>query len=142
MRSIPFDSKRGTEFIEELKKYLQFHSTTETLKNPPSGYLSPPADLFGGFDRISQQAADNKYTCQEDFDTDIHNLLVSAYDGHLNAEGFCSQALFLYHISMPVVSISTDGLEIPEIYAAGMFHSYNPFIICLPLTCVQRIFNF
>lgn len=132
MHSIPFDSKRGTAFIVELRKYLQFHSTTETLKNPPSGYLLPPVDLFGGLDHISQLAADNKYTSQEDFDTDIYNLFASAHDGHLSVKGLCSQQLFVYYTAMPVVSISTDGLKLPEIYAASA--SYSSAIYCVITT--------
>lgn len=118
MQSIPFDSKRATAFITELRKYLEFHSTTEVLKNPPSGYLLPPVDLWGDLDHINQLAADNKYANQADFDEAIYNLFSSANDGHLNIKGMCSQQLFAYLTTMPVVSVSADGLQLPEIYAA------------------------
>lgn len=107
-----------------MRKYLQFHTTTETLKNPPPGYLLPSVDLWGGLDRISHLAAKNIYTSQEDFDADIYNLFASAYDGHLTVNGLCSQQLFTYSTPMPVVSVSKDGLELPEIYAAGASYSY------------------
>lgn len=119
MQSIPFDAKRATAFIPELKKYLQFQSTTEILKNPPPGYLGAPVDLFGGLDHISQLAADNKYANQNDFDNDLYNLLASAHDGHLYVKGLCSHQSFLYNISMPVISVSNDGLQLPEIYSAS-----------------------
>ena len=118
MQSIPFDSKRATAFITELRKYLQFHSTTEVLKNPPSGYLSRPVDLWGDLGHINQLAAGNKYANQADFDEDIYNLFSSANDGHLSIKGLCSQKLFVYLTTMPVVSVSADGLQLPEIYSA------------------------
>ncbi|KAI9925877.1 hypothetical protein MW887_005683 [Aspergillus wentii] len=119
LQTIPFDSKRAIEFLAEARKYLQFQSTTEILKNPPSGYLMPAVDLFGGLDFIEQQAANNKYASQTDFDVAIHNLLSSAHDGHLSIQGMCSQLLFNYQITMPVVSVSSDGLQLPQIYAAN-----------------------
>ncbi|PLB51538.1 peptidase S41 family protein [Aspergillus steynii IBT 23096] len=113
--SMPFDSRRAAAYITEVKKVLQWHSTLDTLKNPPSGYLSPAVDLLGGLDFIRQKALKKEFSSQFEFDTALQRLLSSANDGHLGLET-CSQQIFLFENANPIVSVSSDGLEIPEIY--------------------------
>ncbi|KAH8429119.1 uncharacterized protein LDX57_006789 [Aspergillus melleus] len=113
--SLPFDPRRAAAFVTEVKKNLQWHSTIDTLKNPPSGYLSPAVDLLGELDHLHQKALKQEFSSQFEFDTALQRLLASANDGHLVYSG-CSQRIFQFTVPTQIASVSSDGLEIPEIY--------------------------
>lgn len=53
-----------------------------------------------------------------DFQTDIKALTTRARDGHLSFNGDATQ-LFFFERNVAVVSISPDGLALPQIYAFG-----------------------
>jgi hypothetical protein len=53
-----------------------------------------------------------------DFQLDIQALLVSARDGHLSYNGDVVR-IFVFTRTLPLVSVSTDGFQIPQIYAQG-----------------------
>lgn len=79
----------------------------------------PATDLLGGIDSILAKVNTNVYSSQFEMDLDVSHLIKSAYDGHLNFQ-LCSQSIFGYEIDLPLVSISTDGLSLPEIYTLSM----------------------
>lgn len=80
----------------------------------------PSTDIMGGIDIIIDKAKSNSYTSQFEMDLEINHLIKTAHDGHL-AFQLCSQSIFTYQIDMPLVSISTDGLALPQVYVLGMF---------------------
>lgn len=53
-------------------------------------------------------------------DLEVTDLVKSAHDGHLVFQ-LCSQSIFDHVIDMPLVSISPDGLRLPEVYTLSMF---------------------
>lgn len=75
----------------------------------------PATDLLGGIDSILAKVNSNIYSSQFEMDLEISRLIKSAYDGHLTFQ-LCSQSIFGYEIDLPLVSISLDGLSLPEIY--------------------------
>ncbi|KAF3400009.1 hypothetical protein F1880_008056 [Penicillium rolfsii] len=115
LMSMPFESSRAVTFLNQVRKYLEFHSTVDILKNPPSGYTMPSTDLLAGIDSILEKVNSNGYSSQFEMDLEVSDLIRSAHDGHLVFQ-LCSQSIFNYEIDMPLVSISTDGLQLPEIY--------------------------
>ncbi|KAJ5794068.1 hypothetical protein N7457_000667 [Penicillium paradoxum] len=115
LRAMPFKKEPAVSFVKEFRKYLQFQSTIEILKSPPPDYPMPPVDLLGGLDKIQEKAAAGEYANQFDFDAAIQLLLNSAYEGHLSA-GLCSHQQFNFEKETPLVSISSDGIALPEVY--------------------------
>ncbi|CAL5869039.1 uncharacterized protein PFLUO_LOCUS3267 [Penicillium psychrofluorescens] len=113
--SMPFDSGRAVTFLSQLRKTLEFQSTVDILKNPPSGYMMPPTDLLGGVDSVINKVQNKTYSSQFEMDLDLSLLIQSAYDGHLTLD-LCSQTVFQYQIDLPLVSVSTDGLALPQVY--------------------------
>ncbi|TGJ79627.1 hypothetical protein E0Z10_g9124, partial [Xylaria hypoxylon] len=111
--SLPFVAKTAGQFLIEIRKYIQFQSSLEALKNPPDTYLSPAVDILGGLDKIGN----NSYTNQYQFDFDIRSLVRSATDGHFVIFP-CSLSPFSFfrQETSSLVSISQDGLAQPEIY--------------------------
>lgn len=144
LMSMPFESSRAVTFLNQVRKYLEFHSTVDILKSretryflsfdvtnigtidPPSGYMMPATDLLGGIDSILEKVNNNGYSSQFEMDLEVSDLIRSAYDGHL-AFQLCSQSIFNYEIDMPLVSISTDGLQLPEVYTLSA--CYDPPIL-------------
>ncbi|KAK8106358.1 hypothetical protein PG999_009717 [Apiospora kogelbergensis] len=119
LTALPFDANLAGQFLTELRKYIQFQSTLESLKAPPKGYLYPAVDILGGLDKIAQ----TKFSSQYDFDNAIQSLVSSANDGHFSV-GLCSTSLFGFSRDGVLISASTDGLAVPAIY---MYHD-GPFI--------------
>lgn len=128
---MPFDSGRAVTFLSQLRKTLEFQSTVDILKSksthnlikleltclqdPPSGYMMPPTDLLGGVDSVINKVQNKTYSSQFEMDLDLSLLIQSAYDGHLTLD-LCSQTVFQYQIDLPLVSVSTDGLALPQVY--------------------------
>ena len=81
--------------------------------------MSSAVDLSGGFADIRQKAAAGVYSSQFDFDWDLTKLLSSANDGHLRSS-LCSQEIFHFEHSVPLVSISEDGIQLPQLYTYGI----------------------
>lgn len=75
----------------------------------------PSVDLLGGIDTILDKVKGSGYSGQFELDLEISNLIKSAHDSHLVFQ-LCSQSVFNYVIDLPLVSVSTDGLSLPEIY--------------------------
>lgn len=98
--------------------------SSDSTTDPPAGYLSLPVDLIKGFATLRERAATNKYSSQFDFDFDINHLVSRANDAHLNI-GLCSQGLFRFEHDVALVSISTDSLQLPELYTYGMFYYHR-----------------
>ncbi|KAI9045959.1 peptidase S41 family protein [Aspergillus affinis] len=119
--SLLFDSRCAASFVTEVKKTMQWHSTIDTLKNPLSGYLSPAVDLLSSLDHLHGKALKKEFSSQFEFDTALQRLLASANDGHLGYSG-CSQKIFQFTLNTPIASVSSDRLEIPEVYALDYVH--------------------
>lgn len=79
----------------------------------------PSTDLLGGLDSILEKVNGNSYSSQFEMDLEVSRLIRSAHDGHLTFS-LCSQSMFDYGVNFPLVSISTDGLSLPEVYTLGM----------------------
>jgi len=75
----------------------------------------PSVDLLGGIDTILEKVKGGGYSSHFEMDLEISNLIKSAHDSHLVFQ-LCSQTIFNYVIDLPLVSISSDGLSLPEIY--------------------------
>ncbi|KAL2831556.1 hypothetical protein BDW59DRAFT_169792 [Aspergillus cavernicola] len=115
LQSMPFNPQRGTAFVEDVRKYLQWQSNADLLKNPPTSYLGPPVDFWGGLDYLQQQASLNKFASQFEFDTALSEFFASVNDGHLSILP-CSYMPFAFTSHETLVSISDDGLELPQVY--------------------------
>jgi hypothetical protein len=83
----------------------------------------PSTDLLGGIDAILEKVNRNGFSSQFEMDLEVSDLIRSAYDGHL-AFQLCSQSIFNYEIDIPLVSISTNGLQVPEVYTLSAY--YDP----------------
>lgn len=120
LNEIPFYSDLATGVLEELRKYLQFQSTLEALKNPPDTYKSAPVDILGGLDDIADKANAKEYASHYEFETEVNNLIRSAKDGHLFV-AFCTYGFFAFSrpASDQIAPVSINGTDIPELYTVS-----------------------
>ncbi|KAJ5645309.1 hypothetical protein N7507_011320 [Penicillium longicatenatum] len=82
----------------------------------------PATDLIGTLDQIEKRAAGESYKNHWEFDTDVRNMIGSAYDGHLDVST-CPSSLMTYTKDVPLVSVSSNGMAIPKVYT---------FVLALP----------
>jgi len=119
LRSVPLDKETALKHIDHLRPQWQWQSTIEYLKNPPSGYLSEPVDLLGGLDEIKAKLQGDAYRSEFDFLADLHMLArVRVRDSHFHA-GSALLDLFTFKTGAEFVSVSKDGVSLPEIFIQG-----------------------
>lgn len=117
-RSAPFDQKLSVEQIDYIVPYINFESDLAYLKDPPSTYPMPAVDILGGLKEIRQNASVGAYTSQYAFDAAITDLIGKAHNGHFTYTTRLISA-FEYHNALPLVSISEDGLALPQVYVGS-----------------------
>lgn len=120
LTSVPFNPAVASRFLQYYNDTLQFQSTVAYLKDPPSSYRQQAVDLFGELAKIQKGIDDGIFPNQYVFEATLQNLIYSAHDLHLNlAAGIL--AAFTFASPYGIVSVSTDGLEVPKVYVIGEF---------------------
>ena len=115
---MPFNPAVASRFLQYYNDTLQFQSTVAYLKDPPSSYKQQPVDLFGELAKIQQGINDGIFPNQYVFEATLQNLIYSAHDLHLNLEAGILAA-FTFASPYGIVSVSSDGIEVPKVYIIG-----------------------
>ncbi|OQO04583.1 hypothetical protein B0A48_09505 [Cryoendolithus antarcticus] len=118
--SIPFNSSAAVALMDSLRPYLNWQTTIEYLKSPPAEYAAKvqgPYDFYANFDRIYESAKANAYPYEYAFGFDVYELFQVAHDGHFVYYPDSVTAVFSFGRRTPLVSVSVDGVAIPEVYA-------------------------
>jgi hypothetical protein len=113
---VPIKKKDASALIESFEPYLEFQSTLDYLKNPPPGALNPAIDILAGINDIKLNLEKGVYTNELDFQLAIGGLLQRGYDGHLSWSGDIKNGLGLATRSVELVSLSSDGQQLPKVY--------------------------
>jgi hypothetical protein len=119
LQSIPNEQAPALRLLQGMAPFIDFQSTLGYLKKPPSGYLFPPVDIAEGLIKIAAEVAAGAYVSEYEFQTAIRTLMISAKDDHLSFDGDAT-AVFAFSRPINLVSLSSDGSQIPEVFAAGM----------------------
>ncbi|KNG46160.1 peptidase s41 family protein [Stemphylium lycopersici] len=127
LKSLPFYSSDASVTVDEIKKIVEFQSTLAYLKDPPEGWPNPVVDIIAGLDNIKNGVESGDYDNEYDFENDIAALLVKAHDGHLGWNGMAYAGAFAWRrgSSFALISASTDGSEIPQVWALQDFNNTN-----------------
>ncbi|KAK7219303.1 hypothetical protein V2G26_007306 [Clonostachys chloroleuca] len=114
--SVPLDAEAATQMISIAKQYFSFMSTLAYLKNPPKSYQQPAIDVMGRLEEIADKVRRNVYTNQYELDLDIHSIIIGVHDTHFS---FQAGVLHLFQWFLPdsIVTVSTNGQEVPQVYA-------------------------
>ena len=89
---------------------------------PPAGvyYPWPTVDILDGLDTLATKAATGVFESQYEFDQALFMLLASAHEGHLSAFP-CTRSSITFQRGVSFVSISSDGIELPQIFVLGTY---------------------
>lgn len=117
LTSVPFNAAVATRFIAYWNDTLRFQSTVEYLKNPPEDYQQPGVDLLAGLSELQSAVNNGAFKNQYEFEVALQLLLVSAHDAHLYLNAGILAA-FTFASPYDIVSLSTDGIELPKVYLA------------------------
>lgn len=116
--SVPIVQQDALDLIDGIVAALEFQSDVGHLANPPEGYLLAGVDLFGEIQQIRDDVNSGSYTSEIEFERNMSAVLGKAQDGHLNFK-FDGIAPFLYQRQFSLVSVSSDGKELPKLYLQG-----------------------
>ncbi|TWU70924.1 hypothetical protein ED733_001034 [Metarhizium rileyi] len=117
-KALPLLQRENIALLDYLQPYIAYQSTIELLKDPPPEYLLPGVDLMGGMQAIRQRLQKQGYQSQLDVMTDLQNLFVASSDNHFGYTPGLFTAFRQSREGLDVVSVSTNGLDMPQIYAA------------------------
>ncbi|KAF3899656.1 TSPc domain-containing protein [Trichophyton interdigitale] len=117
LTSVPIKKAHALKLVDGLSPFLQWQSTIDYLKNPPKGYQLPAVDLEGGLKGIRDKVNRNEYPNEYAFQSELTALITSAHDGHFYLD-LDLMSVFSFRRSEigPLVSVSQDGVKLPEIY--------------------------
>ena len=133
--AVPLDKARSSAFIDYLNPFLQFQSTLAYLKNPPAGYTLPGVDIIGGLDQIKNNIQSGSYISQWAFEKDVNALVnIMPKDFHLTLGlSVPLSHVFAFRTSLNLVSISTDGLQVPQVYVKGEQNVFQSLLLQLTM---------
>jgi hypothetical protein len=132
--SVPNKPEPAQKLITSLKSFVAWQSTLVYLKSPPPSYGFPAVDIMAGLDNISSTAGAGRYTSEYEFQLDIVRMLASAHDGHFAYRPDVFKAFgFRNNLVKDLVSISTDGKELPKLYHLCQYSADRSFCT----TCIH-----
>ncbi|KAE8441124.1 hypothetical protein EG329_005836 [Mollisiaceae sp. DMI_Dod_QoI] len=117
LTSVPFNAAVATYFIQYYNDTIQFQSTLQYLKEPPTSYQQPGVDLVGGLAKLQSGIDNGVFQNQYEFEAALAALLIAAHDTHLILD-FGILAAFTFGSPENLVSVSDDGIQAPKVYIA------------------------
>ena len=118
--------------ISLLIQATNVHADSAYLKDPPSGYQEPAVDIFAALDAIKTKI-NGTYANEHEFQEDLFLTFASVHDGHFRFSPDGLTRALSFGRTVPIVSVSLDGVELPKVYSYGKSHSWA---INQPLTCL------
>lgn len=89
------------------------------LKNPPPTYFYPPVDIFKNLASIKTDLQNDVYANEYAFQEDLYQVFALAHDGHFVLYPDALTEAFEWGRKLALVSISSDGKELPQLYIYG-----------------------
>ncbi|KAJ4159540.1 uncharacterized protein LMH87_008438 [Akanthomyces muscarius] len=145
LKSVPVAPGPDVDLLDYLGPYIEYQSTLELLQDPPEEYLLPGVDIIGGMKAMKQKLKSNGYETQYDFMMDLQSLFVAANDNHFGYTPGLLSAFRQAREAFDFVSISKDGLEMPQVYASqDIFTAGNLSYTPSPIDTIdgQDVFEF
>lgn len=124
LHSVPLDTNRSVGFIDYIEPFIQFQSTLAYLKDPPIGWPLPGVNVLEGLAEIRTMVETGKYESQWEFEVDLYSLVnIFPHDFHFNLPMPLLSVFDFATLQGPLVSISKDGLALPDIYFKRREHT-------------------
>ncbi|KAJ4989009.1 hypothetical protein SVAN01_05447 [Stagonosporopsis vannaccii] len=120
INSVSLNATSAKILIESLKPYMEWQSTLNVLKDPPTEYVEkvqPAVDIMGGLDQLISDIDAGKYANEYMFGWALYTLIQSAHDGHFSYIPESVGGIFTWGRKVPLVSVSEDGEQLPAVFA-------------------------
>ncbi|KAK4497275.1 hypothetical protein PRZ48_011725 [Zasmidium cellare] len=91
----------------------------EKIKDPPAEYaekVQAPYDFWAEWERIYATAKADHYDNEHQFGFDLYEAFQKTHDGHFVLYPDSVAEVFTWSRRTPLVSVSVDGVSIPEVY--------------------------
>ncbi|ODA78334.1 hypothetical protein RJ55_05715 [Drechmeria coniospora] len=116
LNSIPVGKELAINLVDSLEPYLEWHSNTPFLKDPPKDYFYPAYDMFANLASVRANLEADKYASEYAFQKDLlDTVFMPAHDGHFYFYPDAMVKAFLFERARSLVSISEDGQSLPVI---------------------------
>lgn len=122
--TVPLLTAVATQLIQYWNSTLQFQSTLDYLKTPPSGYQQPAVDLIAALGDLQAAVDNNGFANEYQFEAALQNVLLSGNDPHLGFFGGLLSS-FSFGSQHGLTSLSLDGTQLPKVYFTGA-HTHVP----------------
>lgn len=118
LQTVPLDRDGDMKLIDDIKLFVKWQSNIAYLKTPPEKYTEKPVDVMGELDRMKSQLASGAIKTEYAFQMEMMDLFNSAYDNHFawQPDILASAMQFQRPPGTELVSISSDGIALPEVY--------------------------
>jgi hypothetical protein len=118
LQSVPLDKEGNVKLIDDMKVFVKWQSNVAYLRNPPEGYTEEPVDIVGELDTMQMQIEAGGFKTEYDFHLQMLNLFNRAYDNHFayQPDILASAMQFQRPPGTELVSVSSDGMALPQIY--------------------------
>ncbi|KAF1920546.1 hypothetical protein BDU57DRAFT_18030 [Ampelomyces quisqualis] len=119
LQSVPLDKEGNMKLIDEMMLYVKWQSNVAYLKDPPAGYTEKPVDVMGELDGMKAQLSAGNFANEYDFQMKMMGIFDRAYDNHFvwQPDLLASAIQFQRPPGTELISVSSDGAAVPEIYA-------------------------
>ena len=114
LQDVALDQTNDEVWLDTLRPYLEWQSTTAYLKDPPAGYLEPAIDVHAEFENIVTRLKNNNYKSEYDLDFDIYRLFQRTHDGHFRYIPSLVGGIFGFGRPLSLISYSEDGTAAPK----------------------------
>ncbi|CAD6453756.1 e8157b09-e894-4fb8-b380-ee9cd711d897 [Sclerotinia trifoliorum] len=117
LNSVPLNATAALQYVNGLEPYIEWQSDLEYLKDPPAEYFYPALDVMGKLATVkSNLQKGGVYANEYAFQQDLYQIFALAHDGHFVVYPDLLSSAFDWRRQRSLVSISSDGVEIPKIY--------------------------
>ncbi|KAF4628586.1 hypothetical protein G7Y89_g9564 [Cudoniella acicularis] len=116
LNSVPLNKTAALLLVDAMEPYLEWQSDSAWKKDPPADYFYPPHDIFGYLALVKKNLESDQYANEYEFQEDLYNVFALAHDGHFVFYPDALTKAFEWGRQRSLVSISKDGVEIPQIY--------------------------
>ncbi|KAM3076897.1 hypothetical protein ACMFMG_003635 [Clarireedia jacksonii] len=116
LNSVPLHTNEAIQYVTDLEPYIEWQSDTVDLKDPPADYFYPPFDVFAKLASVKSNLENGTYANEYEFQEDLYQVFAPAHDGHFVVYPDLLTKVFEWRRKRSLVSISSDGVELPKIY--------------------------
>lgn len=119
LQSVPLDRQGNVRLIDDMKLFVKWQSNIAYLKNPPPEYNEKAVDIMGELDNMRSQLNSGGFQTEYEFQMKMMTTFKRAYDNHFawQPDILASAMQFQRPPGTELISVSTDGVSMPEVYS-------------------------